>query len=216
VIWIWYYDRQGTIQSSGINFIQDLPRFMVLMYALQQFQIEDWGRNKDFLPVQVDGKQCHEFKVQDAELGEVDLLLHTSHDERVTHYGLQGWATHVVPVTSEALTKKYGNVPDGMVAKIFWGEASRTSEPEILKRVKEIAKKHAAVQDHIPELLWHHTFTEPTSTIRQALGVPDPTKGSRVLYILVFRKLQPITELHGQQLFDVWYQCIMCTYFHRI
>ncbi|KAG1717241.1 hypothetical protein EDB19DRAFT_1923676 [Suillus lakei] len=163
VMWIWYYDRQGTIQSSGINFVQDLPRFMVLLYALQRFRLEDWGRNKDFLPVQVEGKQCHEFKIKDEELGEVDLLLHTSHAERVTHYGLQGRATNVVPVTSEALSKKYGNFQDGMVAKIFWGEVNRTSEPEILKRVEEIAEAHDTVKDHIPELLWHHTFTNPTS-----------------------------------------------------
>ncbi|KAG2075856.1 hypothetical protein BDR04DRAFT_1068788 [Suillus decipiens] len=210
MMWIWYYDRQGIFQCSGINFIQDLPRFMVLLYALQRFGLHDWGRNKDFHPVQVEDKQCHEFKIKDEELGEVDLLLHTSHDERVTHYGLQGRATNVVPVTSEVLTKKYGKFQDGMVAKIFWGEASRTSEPEILEKVREIAKVHDSVKGHIPELLWHHKFTNSTSAIREALGVPDPTTGSRVLYILVFRKLQVITELHGKELFDVWYQCILC------
>ncbi|KAG1824897.1 uncharacterized protein BJ212DRAFT_552526 [Suillus subaureus] len=210
VMWIWYYDRQGIIQCSGINFIQDLPRFMVLLYALQRFDVHDWGRNRDFLPVHVEGKQCHEFKIKDKELGEVDLLLHTSHDERVTHYGLQGRATNVVPVTSEALTKKYGNFQDGMVAKIFWGEADRTSEPEILKRVEEIAEAHYTVKDHIPELLWHHKFTNPTSAIRDVLGVPEPTKGSRILYILVFPKLQPITKVPDKELFNVWYQCILC------
>ncbi|KAG2361198.1 hypothetical protein BDR07DRAFT_1410360 [Suillus spraguei] len=210
VMWIWYYDRQGIIQCSGINFIQDLPRFMVLLYALQRFDLYDWGRNKDFLTVQVEGKQCHEFTIKDEGLGEVDLLLHTSHDERVTHYGLQGRATNVVPVTSEALAKKYGDFQDGMVAKIFWGEASRTSEPEILKKVEDIAEVHNTVQDHIPKLLWHHTFTNPTSAIREALGIPEPTKGSRVLYILVFPKLHSITMLHGKELFDVWYQCILC------
>ncbi|KAG2745711.1 hypothetical protein P692DRAFT_20740747, partial [Suillus brevipes Sb2] len=25
-----------------------------------------------------------------------------------------------------------------------------------------------------------------------------------------FRKLRPITELHGKDLFDIWYQCILC------
>ncbi|KAG2149124.1 uncharacterized protein EDB93DRAFT_362196 [Suillus bovinus] len=210
VMWIWYYDRQGIIQCSGINFIQDLPRFMVLLYALQRFDLQGWGRNKDFLPVQVDGKRCHEFKIQDEKFGEVDLLLHTSHDERVTHYGLQGRATNVVPVTSEALTKKYGKLQDGMVAKIFWGEANRISEPAILDKVKEIAKAHNTVKDHIPELLWHHQFTNPTSTIREALGVPEPTTGSRVLYILVFRKLHSITTLKTEDLFDVWRQCILC------
>ncbi|KAG1893856.1 uncharacterized protein F5891DRAFT_1116491 [Suillus fuscotomentosus] len=34
--------------------------------------------------------------------------------------------------------------------------------------------------------------------------------GSRMLYILVFRKLYPITKLHGKDLFDVWRQCILC------
>ncbi|KAG2137854.1 uncharacterized protein EDB93DRAFT_1090936 [Suillus bovinus] len=97
-----------------------------------------------------------------------------------------------------------------MVAKFFLGEANRTSEPKILDKVKEIAKVHDTVKDHIPELLWHHTFTNPTSAIREALGVPEPTTGSRVLYILVFRKLHPITKLHGKDLFDVWYQCIQC------
>ncbi|KAG1826552.1 hypothetical protein EV424DRAFT_1643290 [Suillus variegatus] len=184
VIWTWYYDRQGTVQSSGINFIQDLPRFIVLsVLALQ--------------------------RVKDEDLGTVDLLFHTSHDERVTHYGLQGRATNVV-VTSEALTNKYGNFEDGMVAKIFLGKASRTSELEILKKVEKIAKRHATVQDHVPELLWHHTFTNPTSAIREALGVPEPSMGSRVLYVLVFRKFYPITKLHGKDLFDVWRQCIFC------
>jgi hypothetical protein len=35
ILWIWYYDRRGIIQSSGINFLTDCPRFMVLLYALQ-------------------------------------------------------------------------------------------------------------------------------------------------------------------------------------
>ncbi|KAG1871777.1 hypothetical protein DFJ58DRAFT_722527 [Suillus subalutaceus] len=116
----------------------------------------------------------------------------------------------MVPVTSKALAKKYGNFPDGMVAKIFLGEASRTSEPEILDKVKEIAKVHNIIKDHISKLLWHHTFTNPTSAIREVLGVPQPITSSRVFYILVFRKLLPITKLHINELFDVWYQCILC------
>ncbi|KAG1787721.1 uncharacterized protein HD556DRAFT_1448401 [Suillus plorans] len=195
VMRIWYYDRQGIIQCSGINFIQDLPRFMVLLYALQCFKLHDWG-NKVFLPVQVEGKRCHKIKIKDEKLGEVDLLLHTSYNRRVTRYGLQGRATNVVPVASEALMKKYDNLQDEMVAKIFWGEASRTSEPEILDKVDEIAK--------------HYKFMNSTSAIREALSVPDPTTGSRILYILVFRKLKPITELYSRELFDVWYQCILC------
>jgi len=53
---------------------------------------------------------------------------------------------------------------------------------------------------------------EPTSEVKEQLGIPEPTKGSRVLYILVSRKLQPITKLHGRRFFDVWKQCILCTW----
>lgn len=209
IIRIWYYDRQGIIQCSGINFLQDLPRFMVLLYALQRFTLGDWGRNQAFLPSEE--KQCHELHIKDENLGTVDLQLQTSDPARVRHYGLQGRATNVVPVTSDTLAKKHPHIPkDEMVAKIFWGEASRTSEPEILKKVKEIAEVNPDVKDHIPELLWHYTFTNPTSAIREALDMQEPKKGSRVLYIIVFRKLKHITELHGIKFFDVWQQCIKC------
>jgi len=40
VVWIWYYDRQGCIQSEGINFLKDLPSFFVLLYALQRLNLE--------------------------------------------------------------------------------------------------------------------------------------------------------------------------------
>jgi hypothetical protein len=96
VIWIWYYDRQGIVQSSGINFIQDLPRILVLLYALQRFRLNDWGRNTAF--TQDEEKGTHTIKIPDANLGVVDLELHTSDEERVTHHGLKGLATNVFPV----------------------------------------------------------------------------------------------------------------------
>ncbi|KAG1868897.1 hypothetical protein C8R48DRAFT_123077 [Suillus tomentosus] len=92
----------------------------------------------------------------------------------------------------------------------WWPRYFGRGESEILKKVEEIAKRHATVQDHVPELLWHHTFTNPTSAVREALGVPEPSIGSRSLYILVFRKLYPITKLYGRDLFDVWRRCILC------
>jgi hypothetical protein len=212
VIWIWYYDRQGIIQSSGINFIQDLPRFMVLLYALQRFRLDDWGQNTAFK--QDEKKGTHTIKIPDADLGVVDLELHTSDKDRVTNYGLKGRATNVFPVTSKALAKKFPDAKeDGMVAKIFWAEEQRTSEPDILKKVYEIAdSKPNTVKGHVPDLIWYHKFDAPTSEVRKLLGVREPTKGSRVLYILIFRRLRPITELHGEDFFNVWQQCILCTW----
>jgi len=205
VAWVWYYDRQRTIQCSGINFIQDLPRFMVLLYAVQRFSLADWGRNADFKEDAKGGS--HKIMI-----GDVDLELQTSHQDRVTHYGLKGRATNVFPVTSKKLAKDHPDIAEaGMVAKVFWAEQQRTSEPDILKKVYKVAEDLDSVKGHVPILLWHHKFTEPTSDIREALGVSEPKKGSRVLYILVFRKLQPITDLQGADFFNVWKQCILCT-----
>jgi hypothetical protein len=204
VVWIWYYDRQGSIQCSGFNFIQDFPRFMVLLYAFQRFSRADWGRNPDF-------KRDEKSDSHKVIIGDVDLELHTSHKDRVTHYGLKGRATNVFPVTSEKLAKDHPQIAkDGMVAKVFWGEEQRTGEPDILTKVYEVAEEHEAVKGHVPYLLWHHKFENPTSEIREALGVSEPKKGSRVLYILVFRKLRPITDLQGADFFKVWQQCISC------
>jgi len=35
IIYIWYFDHQDAIQCAGINFVQDLPRFLVLLLAMQ-------------------------------------------------------------------------------------------------------------------------------------------------------------------------------------
>ncbi|TFY60464.1 hypothetical protein EVG20_g7403, partial [Dentipellis fragilis] len=40
-----WYNRQAAIQAEGINFIQDLRRFFVLLAAFQRFTLEGWGSN---------------------------------------------------------------------------------------------------------------------------------------------------------------------------
>ena len=45
VVWIVYTDRQGVIQSQGINFLRDLSSFFVLLYALQRLELDEWGLN---------------------------------------------------------------------------------------------------------------------------------------------------------------------------
>jgi hypothetical protein len=186
-----------------MNFIQDLPRLVpVLLYASQRFSLVDWGRNAGFK--HDEKNHSHKLIIDD-----VDLELHK---DRMTHYGLKEYATNVFPVTSEKIAKDNQEIAkDGMVAKVFWAEEQRTSEPDILKKVYEIAEEQDAVKGHVPHLLWHRKFKEPMSKIREALGISEPAEGGRVLYILVFRKLRPITELKGTEFFDAWRQCIMCT-----
>ena len=35
VMYNWWYDRHGAIQTSGLNFVKDLPRFLILLFACQ-------------------------------------------------------------------------------------------------------------------------------------------------------------------------------------
>lgn len=108
VIWVWMFDRQGMIQSGGINLIQDLPRFVVLLLALQRFEYKEWGKSVELkqsgneLSMEIDG---------------VDLRIYTQSKERTTHYGLNGWATNVADVYSEALRRKHGDMD--MVIKMY-------------------------------------------------------------------------------------------------
>ncbi|KAG2127124.1 hypothetical protein DEU56DRAFT_821297 [Suillus clintonianus] len=103
-----------TGKESFINFIQDLiPRsFIVLLYCsttVQTFKLklDGWDRNEHFLPVETEETRYYKYEIMDKNHGTVDLLLHTSRAKRATHYGLQGCAPNVVPVTSEAFAKKH-------------------------------------------------------------------------------------------------------------
>lgn len=93
----------------------------------------------------------------------VDLLLYTDHDESVMHYELQGCATDVVSITGDALAKNPEYIQVGMVAEILWGEADRSSEPEILKRVEGIVGVRGTVKDDIPKLFWRHWQFAPST-----------------------------------------------------
>ncbi|KIN94639.1 hypothetical protein M404DRAFT_1008200, partial [Pisolithus tinctorius Marx 270] len=197
----------GLISVAGFNFVQDLPRFLVLLYALQRFNLEDWGRNTAFTPhLEGDHIESHTIKVD-------GKTLKLDNRERDTRYRVKGRGTSVMEVTCEALKQeKPAEMVDGMVAKIYWAEEARITEEEVLEHVKEAGNKFEDVRGHVPILLLSKRFPVFTSTIRRALGLKNPEKGSRRLVLLVFKKLSPIKELQGDELVDAWRQCILCHY----
>ncbi|KAG1748446.1 uncharacterized protein EDB91DRAFT_1047965, partial [Suillus paluster] len=218
-IYMWYFDRQDAIQCAGINFVKDLPRFLVLLLAMQRMSPEHWGLNTEFK--HVPGESC-EIRVRDAD-GDVDLKFDLTPGQCTTHYGLRGRATTVFPVESKELSDRLAkrereghrseNPTEELVAKLYWPEESRESEAEILKKVQKIAESEPDVQGHVPEVVWFHKF-EGTSTakIRTALGMDDAKRGSRALYIIVFKKLLPITTLSGDEFLAAWWQVVRCHY----
>ncbi|KAG1778825.1 hypothetical protein EV702DRAFT_1044260 [Suillus placidus] len=227
IIYLWWFDRQHTIQCTGINFIQDLPRFVVLLFIMQRMGYEQWGLHPLFeskpgyegeiIVEYEEDKDNRDKKGQDKKKSKkkrVDLTVDLKLDKRTTHFGLHGRATTVFPVKSKALSalpqrSHFRNQSTEFVAKLFWPEEARPSEPEILEEVYKVANEDPDVLGHVPEMVWFHKF-EGTSTaiIRKALGIDDT--GSRVLYIIVFRKLDPITTLSGKEFLLAWWEVVKC------
>ncbi|KAG1864943.1 hypothetical protein DFJ58DRAFT_866135 [Suillus subalutaceus] len=192
IIYLWWFDRHHTIQCAGINFVQDLPRFVVLLFIMQRMGYKQWGLHPLFEPepgyegeiiVECEDKdKGNRDKEGQDKKKRVDLILDLKSKKRMTHFGLRG---------------------------PLWPEEARQSEPEILEEVYKIAQEDPDVLGHVPEMVWFHKF-EGTSTaiIRKALGIDDT--GSRALYIIVFRKLDPITTLSGDELLLAWWEVVKC------
>ncbi|KAF8129366.1 hypothetical protein EV363DRAFT_1264501 [Boletus edulis] len=198
VLYFWRYDRQGNIQCSGFNFIQDLPRFLILLLAMQRFREQHWGLHPKIDPEFGPQPSSHKTTLTGDEGEEIDVTLELSDKERVSHYGLNSRGTNLFSVKSDKLS-----IEDDLVVKVFWAEATRTSEPDILKRVYEIAHDQD-IKGHVPVMLWYKSFEETsTAKVRQRLGLK--TEGARVLYTIIFRKLRPITELTGRDFLLAFY-----------
>jgi hypothetical protein len=227
-IYTWWFDRQHTIQCAGINFVQDLPRFVVLLLIMQRMGYKQWGLHPLFEPtpgyageIIVEYEENNdkdnrdkEGKQKKSEKKRVDLTFDLKSDDRMTHFGLRGRATTMFPVESKVLSalpqrSHFLNESTEFIAKLFWPEEARQSELEILEEVYKIANEDPDVLGHVPEMVWFHKF-EGTSTavIRKALGIDDT--GSRVLYIIVFRKLEPITTLSGDEFLLAWWEVVKC------
>lgn len=125
----------------------------------------------------------------------VDLLLYTDHDESVMHYELQGCATDVVSITGDALAKNPEYIQVGMVAEILWGEADRSSEPEILKRVEGIVGVRGTVKDDIPKLFWRHWQFAPSTMYLAIFTIHTCQTGSASLGRVKLPPLSRTTEM---------------------
>src|SRR5260370_41866784 len=96
---VWYYDRAGAVQSTGLSIITHFPHFLVLLLALQRFNRTDWGfipalapalDNPDLIALSITWKEDTE---EDTEaIVKVDLKNPIRND-----WGLAGRSTSVDP-----------------------------------------------------------------------------------------------------------------------
>jgi hypothetical protein len=213
---IWYYDRQGGIQSYGVDIIKNLPHFFVLLLALQRLDLEGWGIAKD-LSFNTDSRSSAQLEVTlhkpagslEGPLREPTARIEFTHDRVLrTNWGLVGRATTVYECE---LTD---HPPKEQVVKLSWPEVSRALEPEILKELGEIPDE--GVKGHVPDLLASQIpAMMDTQLIRKRLGtilqphIPE-SRGPRRLVITVCQKLFPVWDLTPDGFFDVWMQCLFC------
>ena len=214
-MWVWWYDRQGCIQSEGVDFVRDFPAFFLLLFAFQRFTLDDWGFKSN-----VD-KQLHlihnptnstngdliESKAElDLEVGsrtvklKLDQILHSG-------YTLFGRATKMFVASSDSDV--------GLVAKISWPEISRENEAIVIEEAREKGKEKEHVREHLPTVICSADFEgTDTGCIRTALQLDvsgsSSSSGRRILRIIVFQRLEGILSLKGQDFVRAWLDCVRC------
>ena len=212
VAYVWWYDNEGSIQSHGINFVQDLPYFLVLLLCFDRFAPSDWGIITTLQPAGLSGRDgnCCQLSIPSSPSAvEVDI----DHSDKIRgHYGIVGRATQVLLASSESKDPRDADnslKSMDVVVKVYWSEASQAGEGEIIERARQIAEQYEDVKGHIPDLICSHDFNEhSTKRIRDAIRIAP--KGPRVLRVMLFRRLYPITELIGEEFWKAFWECFVC------
>ena len=148
--------------SAPLNFIDDLPRFVVFSWILRRLTREVWGSVPIMRPLpaegplitaEAQGKAKEEPKIKlpltaPAEIeckGEIYFTENASAREHHI-WGLNGRKTWVREMSAR-------DKPGVIVAvKVAWQEKSRISEQQIFERI-DVAKVNPEVKGHVPELL---------------------------------------------------------------
>ncbi|KAG0703981.1 hypothetical protein DFH29DRAFT_849558 [Suillus ampliporus] len=148
----------------------------------------------------------------------VDSTFYLESDEHTAQFGLRGRATTAFPVKSKMLLRlslrhSHHNSSEEPATELYWPEDSLQIKHDI-NAVHEIAQRKLQVDGRVPEIIWLHQV-EGTSMakIRKGLGIGHPERGSRLLNIDVFWKLQPITKLSGEEFMHAWWLVVIS---HRI
>jgi Fungal protein kinase len=211
VAYVWWYDNEGAIQSHGINFVQDLPYFLVLLLCFERFTSRDWGVMPTFRSKEHDTDYCLLSFPPPPTLFAVDVEI--NHTDKIRgHFGIVGRATQMLHAISHSKDPRDVSTSLGdmeLVVKVYWPEASRVREGEIIETARQIAKQNDVVNGHIPDLICSHDFGEySTKGIRTALGIVS--KGQRLLRVMLFRRLYPITDLTGEKFWQAFWECYFC------
>ncbi|KAF9007477.1 hypothetical protein BDQ17DRAFT_1302041 [Cyathus striatus] len=213
VIWVWWYDRQNAIQSSGLNFVEDAPHFIALLLALQRFDVADWGVDPGLASPSMFMARHGHLKAVNVDFGNSMVVTIKKLPTKHLHLPgpvLKGRATSICEAESNS-----DNSTD-MVVKAYWPERTRLNEAHIIKDNKRKLSEEPELIKNLPPLLASIDIpSSNTGNILRELGV-QPAEGDsneRVLRLLLFRKLVPLHKVEDQrQVLQGWVQCLKCHY----
>ena len=207
IAYLWWCDRQGAIQSYGIDFIQNLPHFLVLLLCFQRFKADNWGIISAIKGPETTAKL---YSISIPSSPSVDVAFDPDNKLR-GHYGIVGRGTRAFLAKSKSTDPRNDKETlDGvdLVLKTYWPETSRIPEDEIIRKAMCIGKGDTRVKGHLPDLICSYDFEYSTSIIRTCLGVA--TEANRVFRVMLSRRLYPITELIGEQFWKAFWECFRC------
>ncbi|KAF9007474.1 hypothetical protein BDQ17DRAFT_1350704 [Cyathus striatus] len=191
VLWIWWYDRQNAIQSSGLNFVEDAPYFIALLLALQRFGMANWG-------------------VDPIDFGNnMEAVVSTLNTKHVPspELVLQSGVTRILDAWTSS--------EKDLVIEAYWPEQTRLNEAHIIKDKKKTVGEPELIKNLPPLLASIDIPSSNTGNILRELDV-QPAEGDskeRVLRLLLFRKLVPLHKVGDQrQVLQGWVQCLKCHY----
>ncbi|RDB14846.1 hypothetical protein Hypma_016375 [Hypsizygus marmoreus] len=231
VVWVWWFDRQGAIQSTGINFIQDLPYFVAPLVALQRFDLKEWGIAEELV---YDPAALHITGLIEVRFPQKRAIMFSHLSEIFSGFSLVGRGTRVF-LAGGSFTRdgesRAGDPFKGqdlfydrvdLVLKGYWPERTRVNEGDILTRATTI--KDPRIEGHLPELVAFKDLDYSTGAIRDALGITT-SKTPRVLRLLVFKRLYPLIHVEREEalpglgnlnltdtstFMPLWRQCYQC------
>ncbi|KAJ7587348.1 hypothetical protein C8J56DRAFT_941747 [Mycena floridula] len=177
---LWWHDRESTVKSSHIDINAQLPELVVLLILLQRFSAANWGK----LDILQSGTNC---TTVDDHFFVIDSF-HARH----------GGNTFTCDVSER--TKHY-------FLKASFSDMKSDGEAAMIHKCYTLASGDSMIVDHIPTVVAAQDFPESaTSKIRSLLGLPSPRP--KILRILVFERLEPITCLKGQPFWKAFWDTV--------
>ncbi|KAJ7592599.1 hypothetical protein C8J56DRAFT_479559 [Mycena floridula] len=186
---IWCHNRESTILSSSVDIKAEPAHLVVLVVLFQRFSESDWG-SSDAIRTSSNGMTT--FIVNGRSFVGLIPAGYSAHRK-----------TFTLPVVEEL-------DPDAQCfLKASFSDAGQCGEAVILKQCHSLAAGDDMVLHHIPKLVASQDFVETTS-IFTLLGFP--TRRPKLLRILVFERLEPITVLKDDLFWQAFWDIVRCHY----